>query len=144
MNALGTHLLVELRECNAKILDDVKKTKESLTMAAKKAGATILSAHFHEFLPHGVTGVVVIAESHLSIHTWPEYGYAAVDIFTCGETLQPTVAATYLIEKFQSKNPTVMEVKRGTLSWKNEALPHKPEKGGVFCDDQVEELQMVS
>jgi len=140
VHALGTHLLVELRDCDARILDDVKKTKESLVTAAKKAGATVLSSHFHVFSPQGVTGVVVIAESHLSIHTWPEYGYAAVDIFTCGPSLQPFVAATHLIEKFQSKNPALIEVKRGTLSWGNEALPHKPEKEGI----DVEELQMVS
>jgi len=145
VHALGTHLLLELRDCNTQMLNDVKKTKESLVMAAKKAGATVLSAHFHEFVPHGVTGVVVIAESHLSIHTWPEYGYAAVDVFTCGDTLQPSVAAAFLIEKFQSKNPALIEVKRGSLSWRDELLPHKPEKGGIVCDDQqVEELQMVS
>jgi len=144
VHALGTHLLVELRDCDTEILGDVKTIKASMVMAAKKAKATVLGAHFHEFVPCGVTGVVVLAESHLSIHTWPEYGYAAVDVFTCGDRLQPSVAAAFLIEKLQSKNPALIEVKRGTLSWRNEALPHKPEKGGIVCDDQVEELQMVS
>jgi len=145
VQALGTHLLVELRECNSSLLNDVKKAKEMMIAAAKEAGATVLGAHFHEFSPHGVTGVVVIAESHLSIHTWPEYGYAAVDVFTCGDTLQPSVAAAYLAKKFESKNPTLIEVKRGTLTLGNEHLPHKPEQGGGYiCDERTEELQMVS
>jgi S-adenosylmethionine decarboxylase len=68
--------------------------------------------------------MVVIAESHLAIHTWPEYGYAAVDVFTCGDLIDPRVAADYLIEKFQSKSPSMVEMKRGILG--NEKLPHKP------------------
>ncbi len=143
MQALGTHLLVELRECNTKLLDDVKKTKEIMVAAAKEAKATVIGAHFHRFSPHGISGVVVIAESHLSIHTWPEYGYAAVDVFTCGDTLQPSVAAAHLIEKLQSKNPSLIEVKRGTLSLSDQKLPHKPEKGEPMDYDRAEELQMV-
>jgi S-adenosylmethionine decarboxylase len=126
------------------ILDDLKKAKEAMVSAAKLAGATVLGAHFHRFSPHGLTGVVVLAESHISIHTWPEYGYAAVDVFTCGETLQPSVAASYLVEKFQSKNPAVIAMKRGTLSLGDQPLPHKPEKGGYVCDERAEDLQMVS
>jgi S-adenosylmethionine decarboxylase len=68
--------------------------------------------------------MVVIAESHLAIHTWPEYGYAAVDVFTCGDLIDPKVAAKFLIEKFQSKNPSIIEMKRGILGHKK--LPHKP------------------
>ena len=144
MHALGTHLLVELRDCNRKFLDDVKKTREFMVAAAKEANATVIGAHFHQFSPHGISGVVVIAESHLSIHTWPEYGYAAVDVFTCGETLQPSVAADYLVRKFQSKNPSLIEVKRGTLSLDGKALPHKPVEGEAISYDRTEELQMVS
>ena len=144
VQALGTHLLVELRECNEELLDDVKKVKEMMVSAAKEAKATVIGAHFHRFSPHGVSGVVVIAESHLSIHTWPEYGYAAVDVFTCGDVLQPSVAAAFLIKKFQSKNPSLIEVKRGTLSLSDQKLPHKPEKGAVVDHDRDEELQMVS
>jgi S-adenosylmethionine decarboxylase len=143
LQALGTHLLVELRECNAALLDDYKNIEKFMVDAAKEARATVLSAHFHQFNPHGVSGVVIIAESHLSIHTWPEYQYAAVDIFTCGETLQPSVAADYLAKKFESKNPSVIEVKRGTLRLDGIALPHKPEKGEA-CYERAEDLQMVS
>jgi S-adenosylmethionine decarboxylase len=111
--------------------------------AAKEARATVIGAHFHEFSPHGISGVVIIAESHLSIHTWPEYGYAAVDVFTCGEVLQPSVAADYLVKKFESKNPSLIEVKRGTLSLDNKALPHKPMEGEAISYGRIEELQMV-
>ena len=144
MQALGTHLLVELRDCDSTLLNDLKKAKGAMVAAAKLAGATVLGAHFHQFSPHGLTGVVVLAESHISIHTWPEYGYAMVDVLTCGETMQPSVAAAYLADKFGSRNPTVIEMKRGTLSWDNQPLPHKPEKGGYVCDERAEDLQMVS
>jgi S-adenosylmethionine decarboxylase len=126
---------VELRDCNPDTLKDLSKVKEALVSAAKEAKATIIDVSFHEFNPFGISGMVVIAESHLSIHTWTEYGYAAVDIFTCGDTIQPEVAAQYLIAQFESRNPSLVEMKRGILSHKNEKLPHK------VCDDA---LQMVS
>ncbi len=128
MYALGTHLLVELRECNAKILGNLKEVQAALINAAKIAEATIVEVAFHEFNPFGISGMVIIAESHLSIHTWPEYKYAAVDIFTCGNTIKPEKAVSYLIEKFQSKNPSVVELKRG-ISPTNEKLPHKINMG---------------
>lgn len=125
MYALGTHLLVELKECNAKVLSSLKEVQDALVNAAKIAEATIVEVAFHEFNPFGISGIVVIAESHLSIHTWPEYEYAAVDIFTCGNILKPEKAVKYLIERLQSKNPSVVEVKRGIISMDNEKLPHK-------------------
>ncbi|TAJ99516.1 MAG: S-adenosylmethionine decarboxylase proenzyme [Candidatus Manganitrophaceae bacterium] len=143
MHALGTHLLVELKDCNSKILNDVKKIEDILVTAAKEAKATIIESRFHKFSPFGISGVVVIAESHLTIHTWPEYGYAAVDIFTCGETLQPSVAASYIVTKLQSKNPSLVEMKRGLLSLGDQKLPHKPVKGEPVHYDRAKELQMV-
>lgn len=125
LHALGTHLLVELRDCNPDILKDLNKVKDALVSAAKEAKATIIDVSFHEFNPFGISGMVVIAESHLSIHTWPEYSYAAVDIFTCGDVIRPEVAAQYLIQKFESKTPSIVEMKRGILSFTNEKLPHK-------------------
>lgn len=135
MHALGTHLLIELRDCNPDILRNLDKVRNALVSAAKEAKATIVDISFHEFNPFGISGMVVIAESHLSIHTWPEYGYAAVDIFTCGEVIKPEVAASYLIKQFKSKSPSIVEVKRGILSHNNEKLPHKVSDA---------ELQMVS
>ncbi len=125
MYALGNHLLVELRDCNSEILKDLNRVKDVMVAAAKEAKATIVDISFHEFNPFGVSGMVVIAESHLSIHTWPEYSYAAVDIFTCGDVIKPEVAVSFLIEQFECKNPSVVEIKRGILSHANEKLPYK-------------------
>jgi len=123
--ALGTHLLVELRDCNPAILKNLEEVRDALVSAAKEAKATIVDISFHEFNPFGISGMVVIAESHLSIHTWPEYGYAAVDIFTCGDVIKPEVAASSIIERFQCKSPSMVELKRGILSHENIKLPHK-------------------
>ena len=142
MNALGTHLLVELKTCNSKALNDLKKVQDIMVSAAKEAKATIVETSFHKFSPFGISGVVVIAESHLSIHTWPEYGYAAVDIFTCGDALKPEVAAQHLIQRFQSKDPSIVEIKRGLLLRGEAHLPHKPDKE-VASYGRTKELQMV-
>lgn len=128
LHALGTHLLVELRECNSEILNNLEEVRDSLVSAANEAAATIIDVAFHEFSPFGISGMVIIAESHLSIHTWPEYGYAAVDIFTCGDVIKPEIAADYLIRRFESKSPSVVEMKRGLLSL-NARLPHKVDDG---------------
>lgn len=119
MNALGTHLLLELKDCDAASLNDVEYVRKSLMHAAESVGATIVGETFHEFSPYGVTGVVAIAESHLSIHTWPEHGYAAVDVFTCGESFKPKDAAEILVGRFSSQTFSIMEVKRGVLSGQN-------------------------
>ncbi len=115
MNALGRHLLVELHDCNKEALNDLGLLRDVMVKAAIDCGAVVLGESFHRFSPQGVSGVVIIAESHLSIHTWPEYGYAAVDIFTCGTFVNPEKAAEVLIEKLGSKNHSVMEIPRGVL-----------------------------
>ena len=116
MNALGKHLLLELQDCNKEVLDDIGFLKNALLLAAEESGATVMGSSFHPFNPQGVSGVVIIAESHLSIHTWPEFDYAAVDIFTCGDTVQPEKAAEIIIEKLGAKNHSVIEVQRGLLA----------------------------
>ena len=113
---LGTHLLMELNECNATLLDDMDLIKRALLEAADEAGATVVGELFHKFSPVGVTGIVCIAESHISIHTWPEHAYAAVDIFTCGEKFKPFEAAHLIADSLQSQHCNVMEVKRGAVS----------------------------
>ena len=135
MHALGNHLLIELKDCNPSILMNLQKVTDAMVSAAKEAKATIVDVSFHEFNPFGISGMVVIAESHLSIHTWPEYSYAAVDIFTCGDIIKPEVAAQYLINIFECTNPSIVEKKRGIISHKNEKLPHKVSNA---------EFQMVS
>jgi S-adenosylmethionine decarboxylase proenzyme len=115
LNALGKHLLLELQGCNEEVLDDVSFLRDAMLSAANECGATVVGESFHQFSPQGVSGVVVIAESHLFIHTWPEYGYAAADIFTCGNSVQPEVAAQILLRKLNSKNHSMVEMRRGIL-----------------------------
>ena len=115
MNALGRHILLELKDCNREVLNNLDLLQDALCSAAQEAGATVLERHFHHFSPQGVSGAVIIAESHLAVHTWPEYGYAALDIFTCGESVKPEVAVELLIKIFESKDPTIIELKRGVL-----------------------------
>jgi len=83
--------------------------------AAAEAGATVLGESFHKFQPVGVTGVVIISESHICIHTWPEHRYAAVDIFTCGDAFAPRKAADIIIQRLESTDRTITEVPRGLL-----------------------------
>lgn len=143
MHALGKHMLVELRDCNPEVIGDLNKVKDALVSAALAAKATIVEIAFHEFSPFGISGMVIIAESHLSIHTWPEYGYAAVDIFTCGELIKPEVAAYYLIDRFESRTPSMVEMKRGILSMDGEKLPIKATAQEGAAHASAEELQVV-
>ena len=115
MNALGRHLLLELKDCNLEVLNDLDFLKRCLHDAAEQIGATVVNECFYEFSPHGISGVLVISESHLCIHTWPEYGYAAVDIFTCGGSVKPELAVKPLVEKLGAKDPSYIELKRGIL-----------------------------
>ncbi len=126
MSALGRHVLVEFYGCPDNVLDDVADVKNNMVLAAKEAGAEVLEAVFHEFSPQGLSGVVVISESHLTIHTWPELGYAAVDIFTCGETVDPWVSCNYLKRRFSAENMTAREIKRGIFDYNVE---HKTAAG---------------
>ena len=115
MNVLGIHLLLELRECNPKLLDDINYVREAMLGAAHGVGAHVVGESFHQFSPQGVTGILAIAESHISIHTWPEHRYAAADIFTCGTSFQPRKAAEILIQKLESKSQDITEVRRGLI-----------------------------
>ena len=113
MHALGRHLLLELFDCDVEAINNLDAVKTVLVEAARRARATIVDVIFHEFNPFGISGVVVIAESHLSIHTWPEYRYAAVDIFSCGSMLQPDKAVAYLVEQFGAERTSIVELRRG-------------------------------
>ncbi|MBI2855249.1 MAG: adenosylmethionine decarboxylase [Chloroflexi bacterium] len=115
MNALGTQILLELRDCNRELLNDLPHLRSTLLQAAREVGATIIGDSFHQFSPRGVTGVIAIAESHLCIHTWPEYGYAAVDIFTCGEAFKPQKAVDLVVRSVESRDHSVTEIARGIL-----------------------------
>ena len=122
MSALGRLILVEYYGCPPSILNNIDFIKQGMVAAALEAGAEVRETVFHHFSPQGVSGVVVISESHLAIHTWPEFGYAAVDIFTCGQTVDPWLSCNYLKEKFSAKNMVAREIKRGIF---NVELQHK-------------------
>lgn len=125
MESLGRHILVEFTGCDPDIMDDVMVIEQDMIAAAEKSGATIINSTFHHFSPLGVSGVVVIQESHLAIHTWPEYRYAAVDLFTCGDMVEPWVAFEFLKEAFGAKNYSAIEMRRGSLSLLDPALKLK-------------------
>jgi S-adenosylmethionine decarboxylase proenzyme len=113
MTNLGTHLLIELWSCDKDKLDKLGYLEETMSQAAGTAGATVLKSVFQDFNPQGVSGVVVIAESHLTIHTWPEHAYAAVDIFTCGTTVDPWRAAEFLRVELEADHIKIQDFRRG-------------------------------
>jgi len=143
LHALGKHLLVEMKDCNPGKLRDLAEVKDAMVSAALEAKATVVEVAFHEFNPFGISGMVIIAESHLSIHTWPEYGYAAVDVFTCGDLIKPEVAAAYLAERFECADMSLVEMKRGILNMGRNKLPHKVIEREAENNAKAQELQMV-
>jgi len=126
VHALGRHMLLELFDCDPDAINSLDIVKTSMVEAAKRAQATIVDVIFHEFNPFGISGVVVIAESHLAIHTWPEYRYAAVDVFSCGETLQPQVAVEHLVEQLGAARTSVVELQRGVFLQTPNPIFQKP------------------
>ena len=126
MNYLGNHLLIEMYDCNRQTINDVAKIEKTLLEAVKISKATALTQSFHKFSPHGVSGVVVISESHFSIHTWPEYGYCALDIFTCGTQVDTKLIFDYISSEFHAQDSSIKEVDRGILNLPSGELRHKP------------------
>jgi S-adenosylmethionine decarboxylase len=109
----GSQVVLDLYECETTHLDNLEWVKRTLVNAARAAGATIVQTVFHKFAPWGISGVVVIAESHLAIHIWPENRYAAIDVFTCGENVQMDAASAFLTRKFRSKRALQRRFTRG-------------------------------
>ena len=126
MNALGRHILAEYYSCDLCALDNVKFLENSMRDAVEISGATIIDAKFHQFSPYGVSGVIVIAESHMAIHTWPEYGYAAIDFFTCGERVDPWKAFDHMNQTLKPQNYSTKEIKRGLLAPETDTLLEVP------------------
>ena len=115
MRSLGHQIVADFYHCDSSTLSDVDIVTDAMLEAARRAGCTIVTQTFHHFSPYGVSGAVIVAESHLAIHTWPEYGYAAVDVFTCGDIIQPEDALNYLKEAFGAGQVSTMEMKRGQV-----------------------------
>ena len=125
MDTIGRHVILELYDCPAHTLDDIERVEAVMKAAAAATGATVVTANFHHFAPWGVSGVVIIQESHLTIHTWPEHGYAAIDIFTCGE-IDLFAGVAHLERHLQASRKEVRLLKRGKInSLPKQQLPLK-------------------
>ncbi len=132
MKSLGYHLILELGGCPSAALDDRETVSRVMTEAVEASGATLIQPFFHQFAPQGVSGVVIISESHFSIHTWPEYGYAAVDIFTCGDQIDMDVAVETLRRGLGAEAVQKMLLTRGMLDLPDDMIRHKPEPN-LYC-----------
>jgi spermidine synthase len=129
-DALGRHVLVEFYDCSPELLNDLEHIQSNMVAAAKAAGATVITQSFHHFDPYGISGVVVLQESHFAIHTWPEYGFASVDLFTCGGDVNPWAGNEHLAKALQAAHHSAVEVRRGQLSYlkKRDFKPSPPTK----------------
>lgn len=114
MRTEGKHIIMDVSGCKPNLLNDISFLKKLLVEAAEKANATVLNVAFHHFTPQGVSGVVVISESHLSIHTWPEYGYAALDFYTCGD-IDPKAACKFVADTLGANHMQTTVVSRGEV-----------------------------
>ncbi|ABR54800.1 S-adenosylmethionine decarboxylase related [Methanococcus vannielii SB] len=115
MKQLGKHIILELWGCEKQALDDQPGVEKMLVNAVKACGATLICVKTHKFSPQGVTGVAVLAESHISIHTWPELGYAAMDVFTCGEHVIPEDTIPEIRNFLKPDKVEVIDIKRGIV-----------------------------
>ena len=111
---IGTHCILELAGCPFELLDDEAVVRAAIEQASGKAKATLLTLSSHKFEPQGVTALGLLAESHISIHTWPEQGYAAVDIFTCGDSAEPREACDFLARYFKAQAKSLAKLPRGS------------------------------
>ncbi|RMF21556.1 MAG: adenosylmethionine decarboxylase [Cyanobacteria bacterium J083] len=112
MKKLGTHLVVDAWDAPADLLNDPERIRQGFVNAIEAGEATLIDLCVHQFSPHGVTATATLAESHIAIHTWPEYGYFAADLFFCGKG-QPRVAMEVLRQALQAKEMTIKEIDRG-------------------------------
>ncbi|HKL82856.1 MAG TPA: adenosylmethionine decarboxylase [Desulfobacter sp.] len=114
--ALGRHITIEYYDCASDVLLDKDRVESILLKAARESGATIISSSFHQFEPQGVSGVVIIAESHFTVHAWPEHDYAAVDIFTCADNIDLDTAIHSIEAQFSSRRVVISsDQNRGVL-----------------------------
>jgi S-adenosylmethionine decarboxylase len=113
VKALGRHIVCEFSGCDPMLLSDVDGIHSMMIKAAEAARATVMESAFYRFEPQGVSGTVILAESHLSIHTWPEKGYAAMDFYTCGEHTDPWLACRHAARALVAASVLTTEIKRG-------------------------------
>ncbi|OYT25498.1 MAG: adenosylmethionine decarboxylase [Thermofilum sp. ex4484_82] len=113
MNTIGYHYVIEASGCDPKILADTEALKKILLEAAKIGEMSIRSIYFYKFSPQGVSGVIVVSGSHISIHTWPEKGYAAIDVYTCDTESEPEKTFNYILEQLKASYAHITEIERG-------------------------------
>ena len=124
MEGLGLHILMEFHGCSFKILNDLPALEVMMNDAAEVSNATIIKSVFHQFSPQGVTGIIVVAESHLAIHTWPENNYAGADFFTCGTRVDPLIAYEYIKQQIECKYSNYIKLDRGKIEEIEKAAGH--------------------
>lgn len=112
---VGHHLCIDLHDCQPDQLDSPDEIETLMVAAAKACGAKVVSSHAHHFEPFGVSCMVILAESHLAAHTWPEHGFVAVDIFSCDKELPSQLAAEYLQTKLGAKSIACQQLDRGRV-----------------------------
>ncbi|MGJ9382417.1 S-adenosylmethionine decarboxylase proenzyme [Salipaludibacillus neizhouensis] len=113
METMGRHIIAELWGCDIDKLNNIEYIERLFVDAALEAGAEVREVAFHKFAPYGVSGVVIISESHLTIHSFPEHGYASIDVYTCGDRIDPNIASEYISKALSAKTTEVVEVPRG-------------------------------
>ncbi|NEU29866.1 S-adenosylmethionine decarboxylase proenzyme [bacterium LRH843] len=113
MDTMGRHVIAELWGCDVEKLNNMSYIEQVFVDAALKSGAEVREVAFHKFAPHGVSGVVIISESHLTIHSFPEHGYASIDVYTCGDRIDPNVASNFIVEALGATMSEIIEVPRG-------------------------------
>lgn len=132
IESLGKHMLAEYYSCDRLLINDMDFLREQLLVSAKIAGATVISSSFHPFSPHGISGIIVVKESHFAVHTWPEHGYAAVDFFTCSPQMNFETAYEFLAKKLKSSHSKFDIISRGDFSEINR---------GQLCHNHKEIIQ---
>jgi len=131
LQRIGRHLILELWGCNSDSINSIETIERAITETIEACGATLLDLRVYPFTPQGVTGVAILSESHFMIHTWPEHGYAAVDVFTCGMHTDPAKAVPVLKRHFKPERVQVMEMNRGIMI--GEELEETPEREEVYA-----------
>lgn len=130
MDTMGRHVIAELWECDEQLLNDMEAVEKIMVNAAIESGAEVREVVFHKFTPLGVSGVVVISESHLTIHSFPEHGYASVDVYTCGDRIDPKVATDYIARALRAEKQDTVQFDRGLGQLKLDKLPVRSSGGG--------------
>lgn len=125
-------MLIALYECDAEKLNDLNRLEAVLEEAVRVSSATTLKSSFHQFAPQGVGCVVIITESHFTIHTWPEYGYTVLDTFTCGKEINSQKTLDFIEKKLNIKTISVTEIRRGNIRFPIKINKKSSPKVGVY------------